>query len=265
MVHSARAKTWSAIGFTLALLCGTSGGCMRAPCSGIAGCGPCCLFPLHGCAHRQAPVYVVDPVCYGYHTTAWCPWPDQCGGCPTDPLHPLAAPNGTTGEGEEGTVEGPDAAAHGETSGPGGKAGDLEALPLRDSNAIDAPAPPPETEGEKPPQKAAPLPEPPAKDGATTKAGEPMLRFVSYFRSVVVPPGGPEDGSEEVQGQSTEPKRWQPPTGNLGRDTISAEAGGSLPSDEQEDWVILEALRRCFSRPARPQPPAEDPSSPSGD
>jgi len=277
MVHSARAKTWSAIGLTLALLVCTSGGCVIGPCSGLPDCGACCLFPFHGCAHRQPAVSVVDPVCYGYQATCWCPWPDQCGGCPTDPLRPLAAPTSTSGENEAGAIDGPHSAAPVKPPSPGGKTVDLELLPLPDSGAVNEPAPPPEAEGEKPAKKQGEEPakkqgetpaekgapaQPPIQDGATTKAGQPALRFVSYFRAIVVTPNKPTATPNRLWERTARPDQLRTPGRNLDVAPAAPQADQSSSRDEQEDQSILEALRTSFSPPARRHPPAEGPSAP---
>jgi len=170
----------------------------------------------------------------------------------------------TTGEDEEGAVDGPRPAAPVKPPSPGGKAVDLEVLPLRDSDAIDEPVPPPEAEGEKPPKKAAPSPQPPTEDGATTEASEPMLRFVSYFRSVVATPSRPEATPNRLWEQTDQPDASRTRAGDLDGDSASLQVNQLLPSDEQVDQSILEALRTCFSPPARPQPPTEGPSAPPG-
>jgi len=286
MVHSARAKTWSAIGLTLALLVCTSGGCVTTPCSGLPGCGACCLFPFHGCAHQQSAVSVVDPVCHGYHATCWCPWPDQCGGCPTDPLRPLAAPTSTSGENEAGAIDGSPSAAPVKPPSPGGKSVDLELLPLPDSGAIDEPAPPPELEGEKPAKKQGEgpakkegerptkkegerppekgPPSPPTQDSTTTKAGQPTLRVVSYSRAIVVTPNKPKATPERLWEQTARPDQSRTPGRNLDLAPASPQADRSSLRAEQEDQTILDALRMSFSPPARPHPPAEGPSAPPG-
>jgi hypothetical protein len=168
------------------------------------------------------------------------------------------------GEGEEGAVDGPRPVAPVKLPGPGGKSVDLEVLPLRDSDAIDEPAPPPAAEGEKLPQKETPAPEPPTEDGATTEASEPMLRFVSYFRSIAATPGRPEATPNRLWEQTDDPDEPRTLTGDPDGATASLQASQSLPSDEQKDQSILEALRTSFSPPARPQPPAEGPSAPPG-
>jgi hypothetical protein len=260
MVHSARAKIWSAIGLTLVLLVCTSGGCMRTPCSGLPGCGTCCLFPFHGCAHQQPAVSVVDPVCYGYHATCWCPWPEQCGGCPTVPVQPVAAPHSPTGEDEVSAVDSPQPAAPVTRPSPDGSSAGQELPPLPDSSAmdgVDEPAPPPETKGEQPPKNQGQPSKPPIREGATANTSESTLRFVSYLQAAVAAPSRPAESPGKLPGED-EPDQSDSPAGNPDSDPMSHQA------DEPKALAILEALSTSFSPPARPHPRAEGPSAPPG-
>lgn len=52
----------------------------------VAGC--CCHNPCVGCSQEMScspcgqPYQLASPACYGYHSTCWSPWPEECETCP---------------------------------------------------------------------------------------------------------------------------------------------------------------------------------------
>ncbi len=52
----------------------------------LAGCcclDPCASCPPEACGSSHCQVYpVAPPACYGYQSTCWHPWPEECESCP---------------------------------------------------------------------------------------------------------------------------------------------------------------------------------------
>lgn len=282
MAYSAKTKTLSAVCFTLLLLLCGSGGCLRARHSELSGCGESCLCLFRGGTQQCAPVYVVGSECYGYEATCWSPWPEQCGGCPIDPML-VGTQIDITGENELNAADGPHPAGvpMGPAS-PGPNAADWEVPPVPDSDAdfgIDkAPSPPaesqknaksspfseevprsdeddtgrpPEMDGARPLKIEEQPPEPPIQDGTTFQAGAPALRFVSFSASEAPTANEPGTTSRTAEGNAGESTRRTPNEGeHRDEDLAWHRADGSPPREEQERSPTLEALKTSFSSPA---------------
>ena len=282
MVYSAKIKTLSAACLTLLLLLCGSGGCLRARHSELSGCGESCLLPFHGRAQQCGPVYVVDSECYGYQATCWSPWPEQCVGCPIDPML-VGTQIDVTGENELNPADRPHpAGVPKEPASPGPNAAGWEVPPVPDPDADDdkdeAPLPPadsqkdtktspfseeslrpgeddtgwpPETEGARPLKIEEQPPEPPIQDGTTFQTSAPALRFVSFSISDATGAKKPDTTSEVAAGNAGESTQRTPKEGeHPDEDLASHRADESPAGDERERSPILEALKTSFSSPA---------------
>jgi len=282
MVHSAKAKTLSGVCFTLLLLLCGSGGCLRARHSELSGCGESCLCLFRGRTQQCAPVYVVDSECYGYEATCWSPWPEQCVGCPIDPML-VGTQIDVTGENELNAADGPHPAGvpMGPAS-PGPNAADWEVPPVPDPNVDDGkdevpplpadiqkdtkPSPfseeeprsgeddtgqPPEMEGARPLKIEEQPPEPPIQDGTTFQASASKLRFVSFSASEATQANEPGTTSQTAEGNAGESTRKTPKKGeHRDEDLALHRADESPPREERERSPVLEALRTSFFSPA---------------
>ena len=69
---------------------------LAVPLAVFAGCASCqpCQEPLANYSFRQqGPCYFGPLMCYGYHSTCWRAWPEECPPCPPYTLTPeLAEP-----------------------------------------------------------------------------------------------------------------------------------------------------------------------------
>jgi hypothetical protein len=69
---------------------------LAVPLAAFAGCASCrtCEEPLANYSFRhQGPCYFGPLMCFGYHSTCWRAWPDECPSCPPYTLTPeLAEP-----------------------------------------------------------------------------------------------------------------------------------------------------------------------------
>jgi hypothetical protein len=67
---------------------------LALPLSAVAGCATCstCDEPLASYSYRhQGPCYYGPMMCFGYHSTCWRPWPEECPPCPPYTLTPELA------------------------------------------------------------------------------------------------------------------------------------------------------------------------------